>query len=74
MAVEGEEEEEEDGNMQRHRKSLGTDISFGWKLSGLENILKGSRRKFVRINNTSLISFYKWWRASNFVFFFFRKV
>lgn len=29
MAVEGEEEEEEDGNMQRHRKSLGTDISFG---------------------------------------------
>lgn len=44
MAVEGE-EEEEDGNMQRHRKSLGTDISFGWKLSGLENISKYIEKK-----------------------------
>lgn len=47
MAVEG--KEEEDGNMQRHRKSLGTDISFGWKLiggsSGLENISKYIEKK-----------------------------
>lgn len=45
MTVEGEEEEEEDGNMQRHRKSLGTDISFGWKLSGLVNISKYIEKK-----------------------------